>query len=200
MPIFTISSISVAPSCGSLPLAISNIVQPTAKRSARASIGSPATCSGDMYASVPMVTPSAVCIVRDLPSCIRAMPKSSTLRRPSGSTKRLSGLMSRWMMSDACAAASTSSSSSMRRSASCGSKGPRSRRVSSDSPSSSSITRNGAPSSVVSMSRIDTAPGCRKRLTACASCSKRAVRSLFSAISGWRILMASRRPILWRAT
>ena len=135
------------------------------------------------------------------PARTRAMPKSSTLSRPSRRTKRLSGLMSRWTMPWAWAATSTSSSSSARRRRSPRGTPPgRRARSASDCPSSSSITRKGAPSSVTSMSRTSTVPGCLKRLTAFASCSNRARSSGSRATSAWRILMASCRPILWVAT
>ncbi len=130
------------------------------------------------------------------------MPKSSTFTRPSVVRSRLSGLMSRWMIPVACAAASTSSTSSATRSTVAASSGSLLRRAIAESvsPSSSSITRKGAPSSVVSMSRISTAPGCRKRFARRASCSKRARSSGDEATIECMILIASRRPILCRAT
>ena len=178
------------------------MVAPTAKMSARASMSRPRACSGGMYGVVPRVVPS---LVRrpslKLTSCMRARPKSSTLRRPSVVTKRLAGLMSRWMMPCSCAAARQSSTCSAWLSTSAtGSLPRRWMRSPSDSPESSSITRKGAPSSVMSMSRISTAAGWRKRLTACASRSKRRQTSLDLAASAWRILSASRRPIRWTPT
>ena len=139
------------------------MVAPTEKMSDRASISSvrPSACSGAMKAGVPKAEPSTV-IVPALPSCSRAMPKSSSLSTPSCVTKTFSGLMSRWTIPFWCAAWTTSSSRSASARTSAGGRLPprRSARASRLSPSSSSITRKADPSSATSSSRTCTAPGC----------------------------------------
>ena len=55
----------------------------------------PIACSGDMYATLPLMTPAAVC------SRLRwalAMPKSVSLTSPWSLMSTLFGLMSRWTM------------------------------------------------------------------------------------------------------
>ena len=81
----------------------------------RGSVGSAWSCSGDMYASVPLSTPPAnVRVVRSLKSSLAsgggdcARPKSSTFTRPSASTMMLRGLRSRWTMPRRCAALTAS--------------------------------------------------------------------------------------------
>ncbi|RNC67863.1 MAG: FHA domain-containing protein [Desulfuromonadales bacterium] len=69
---------------------------PREKRSDRQSTGCPWTCSGDMYAGVPMISPAWVCNVAE-GSSIWAMPKSVIFIWPSGRTTILLGLTSRWI-------------------------------------------------------------------------------------------------------
>ena len=80
--------------------------------SERASTGLPSACSGDMYAGVPTMCPSASPIAwasrrRDVPTSNStfARPKSSTLTRPSSLTMTLAGLRSRCVIPCWCAAA-----------------------------------------------------------------------------------------------
>ncbi len=52
------------------------------------------SCSGDMYATLPLICPA--CVLRPWFTAF-AMPKSSTRAVPSRPTRMLSGEMSRWM-------------------------------------------------------------------------------------------------------
>ncbi len=64
------------------PVSISYITQPSAKRSLRPSISSPAACSGLMYAGVPTVTPICVNIrpvADEAATSALPMPKSATI-------------------------------------------------------------------------------------------------------------------------
>ena len=130
------------------PAIISCSTQPNEKTSLGALVGSPRTCSGDMYAAVPMMVPGSVTIVALVSSCTGperlycARPKSRILTRPSVVRKTFSGLRSRWMTPFACAAArpsaiSTPIATALRHGS--GESLMRARRV---SPSSSSITAN----------------------------------------------------------
>ena len=56
----------------------------------------PIACSGDMYATLPLRTPTSVSVDD---SAAFAMPKSTSFVCPSYVTKMLWGLMSRWMIS-----------------------------------------------------------------------------------------------------
>ena len=84
---------SLLASNGSRSVIIRYSIDPTEKMSDRRSIASPRACSGDMYATLPLMTPAAVC------SRLRwalAMPKSASLTSPSPLRSTLFGLMSRW--------------------------------------------------------------------------------------------------------
>jgi len=124
-----------------------------------------------------------------------AMPKSSTLMLASFVRNTFSGLMSRWTIPLACAAASTSSSWNIAASTSSTPSRPlRRTRWSSVSPSRRSIVKNGAPSSVTSSSMTLTAPLCATALATYPSRVNRARDSSLMATSRWRILMATRFP------
>ncbi len=69
---------------------------PVAKMSLRGSTGAPAACSGDMYANLPLTTPSSSCTWR-----ARAMPKSTSFTIPSHETRMFCGETSRWTMPSA---------------------------------------------------------------------------------------------------
>ena len=83
---------SLSASNGSLSVIIRYSIDPTEKMSDRLSIAAPRACSGDMYATLPLMTPAAVC------SRLRwalAMPKSASLTSPWSLMSTLFGLMSR---------------------------------------------------------------------------------------------------------
>jgi len=63
-----------------LPVAISHIITPTEKMSARRSTRSPRACSGAMYATLPLMTPSPVSVTRFF---ALARPKSMIFGCPS---------------------------------------------------------------------------------------------------------------------
>ena len=91
----------VARAKGELPASISCSTAPRAKTSERASLGSPRTCSGDMYPTVPITEPGSVCtVIVSLAAAVRgirilAKPKSRILMRPSAVSNTLSGFRSR---------------------------------------------------------------------------------------------------------
>ena len=92
---------------GSVPVAISVMRTPSEYRSAAGLSSRPATCSGAMYAGVP-IGPSQV-VASGTPSIARAMPKSVTTARSlppcTGTSMTLLGLRSRWRTPSRCAAA-----------------------------------------------------------------------------------------------
>ncbi len=116
------SSVTVVPVNGRTPNSASHSDTANANTSARTSTAPPASCSGAMYAGVPIAAPVAVrrrsrVTVGDgdgdsTASAAHAMPKSVTSTRAARSavtsTSTLSGLKSRWTMPAACAAASPS--------------------------------------------------------------------------------------------
>ncbi len=57
-------------------------------------MGSPTTCSGDMYSGVPRTMPLAVSFLTE--AAILARPKSARTGVPSGRMRMFEGLMSRW--------------------------------------------------------------------------------------------------------
>ncbi len=69
---------------------------PALHTSERQSTGSPRACSGDMYANLPLMTPSSSVTWR-----ARAMPKSTILTAPSHDTSTFCGEMSRWTIASA---------------------------------------------------------------------------------------------------
>ena len=78
---------------GDRPAAIAYSAAPSAKRSARASTGSPRACSGAMYCGVPAIRPLWV---RLASSMALARPKSVSLTRSTQFSSRMfAGLMSR---------------------------------------------------------------------------------------------------------
>jgi len=91
---------------------------PTANTSLRRSMGSPRTCSGDMYPAVPRTRPAPVTSARvgalaasssvAVCSVSLASPKSSTFAYPSEETMMFPGLRSRWTIPAACALATPS--------------------------------------------------------------------------------------------
>jgi len=104
--------------------------------------GSPAACSGAMYAGVPMDVP--ICVSAALPELVRdalmalAMPKSVTTAAPP-EMSTLSGLMSRCTTPRACAYASARDTSRRMLTTSLTASGPRASRSRSDSPSTNGI-------------------------------------------------------------
>ena len=90
-----------------------------------------------MKAGVPIATPAPVSVAPELAESALAMPKSVTMTRPRGPSRRmLSGLMSRWMIETAWAALNASAvSAMMRRTSSTGSFPRRRMRAATDSPS-----------------------------------------------------------------
>ena len=58
-------------------------------------MAAPVACSGDMYATLPLMTPAAVC---SRLRCALAMPKSASFTSPCSLMSTLLGLMSRWTM------------------------------------------------------------------------------------------------------
>ncbi len=99
----------LSPRNGNPPVAISYSTAPKENKSERASSSLARTCSGDIYATVPIMVPglvrwseSTVCVLRDailleeLPARLTfASPKSRILAWPRLVTKMLAGLMSR---------------------------------------------------------------------------------------------------------
>jgi hypothetical protein len=67
---------------GGAPASISYATMPSAYRSLRPSISSPAACSGLMYAGVPTATPCPVLVLPPSPAIARAIPKSASMARP----------------------------------------------------------------------------------------------------------------------
>ena len=90
-------SISLSPSSGANGRARSRAsrtgTSASENASARPSRAVPFTCSGDMYVSLPLMSPACVAPSSDASF---AMPKSATLVAPSLVMKMLSGLTSRW--------------------------------------------------------------------------------------------------------
>ena len=121
--------------------------------SARASAGSPSSCSGDMYWNVPITVPCSV-IGRSLSSIVSSedmpliAPEPPVLARPKSTSLApalviitLPGLRSRCTMPRRCAASSPEAIWAPQRSTSSSDSGPCSIRSASDSPSIISITR-----------------------------------------------------------
>ena len=104
--------------------------------------GSPAACSGAIYAGVPMLVP--ICVSVAPPDEVRAalmafaMPKSVTTATPP-EMSTLSGLMSRCTTPRWCAYASAFDTSRRMPITSGTASGPRERRERSDSPSTKGI-------------------------------------------------------------
>ncbi len=159
------SSASVSPSNGRVPWTASHSATQYENWSARASQGSPRSCSGAMYLTVPATLPDAVTVVPS--AAIAASPKSPTRARPSRSTRTFSGLKSRCTIPSRCAAtrpcpAPRNIASTSRHDRSVASQP---RRV---GPGTYSITRNVVPSSdTISCTGITF--GCDSRAIACAS-------------------------------
>jgi hypothetical protein len=111
---------------GALPASISCSVAPTAHRSVRASTGSPRSCSGARYPTVP--TSTALLVRLDSPSgapvMIFARPKSSSFTCPSAVTITLAGFTSRWTIPNRCAVASALTTARAIATASCGGSAP----------------------------------------------------------------------------
>ena len=86
------SSTSVAAAKGAASVSISYITVPSEKRSERWSSFLPIACSGDMYLTLPLMTPVLVCtrVVVAL-----AMPKSHSLTSPRYDRSTLDGDTSR---------------------------------------------------------------------------------------------------------
>ncbi len=72
----------LVPVNGGRPVSISYATTPSAYRSLRPSISSPAACSGLMYVGVPTATPWPVLNAVGSPATARAMPKSASSARP----------------------------------------------------------------------------------------------------------------------
>ena len=85
-------SMSSFASNGSFSVTIRYSIEPTEKMSDRLSIDVPSPCSGDMYATLPLMTPAAVC---SRLRCAFAMPKSVSFTSPWSLISTLFGLMSR---------------------------------------------------------------------------------------------------------
>ena len=96
-PVRTFSSTakSESPVKSFSPQSSSQSSTPTAKTSLRWSIGWPRTCSGDMYANLPLRMPAWVCCSR---LSALAMPKSISLTSPSNDTITFCGETSRCTM------------------------------------------------------------------------------------------------------
>ena len=96
---------SGTPQNGWLPASASHRITPTAQTSLRSEASSPPSRSGEMYASVPGTSPTAVSVSASS-NC--ASPKSSTRTEISllSSTRTFEGLTSRWMIPLRCACAS----------------------------------------------------------------------------------------------
>ncbi len=171
--------------------------------SVRASTGFPSSCSGDMYDSVPTMTPSRVTSGADVCAEVTsspvisgeagfARPKSSSFT-PDFVSMTLAGFRSRWTMPFRCAAARAAQiSEPMRARASVG-IGPRASRAASVSPSRSSVTAYETPLSEPK-SKIARMFGWDSDATARASRSKRASASGSAATRSGRTLMATSRP------
>ena len=128
-----------SPLCGCRALSISHSITPAAYTSVRESVMPPVTCSGAMYATVPMIRPDRVFPAA---ACALASPKSTTLTRPSAVSSTFSGLTSRCTIPASCAADSPASVGSMTSSASLQGSQPRSRsRLRSVRPGTYSIDR-----------------------------------------------------------
>ena len=88
----SIVSSGVSPSKGLRPVSSSCSVMPSEKKSLAGLSAPPRTCSGDMYAYVPLRTPLRV-VSRS--SVALAMPKSASFTSPSRDTSTLAGVTSR---------------------------------------------------------------------------------------------------------
>ena len=143
------TSPTVFPVNAGRPASISNRIAPVAKRSPRASTGSPMICSGAMYLGVPITKPGRVRSESGLivsSGSGRARPKSSSFT-PCGVRKTLDGLRSRWTMPRACRAESAASISSAMGMACETVMAPCFSRSESASPSSSSMAMKSSPRS-----------------------------------------------------
>ncbi len=136
-PAATLESVSagVCPRSGCPPASSSYSTMPAEYTSLGGPTRRPDACSGDMYATVPITSPSCVSVSA---SMRRAMPKSMTLTCPSLASITFCGLTSRWMMPWLCANARALSSSAPTAATSPSLRRPCS--LSSDSPSTSSHT------------------------------------------------------------
>ena len=182
------------------PVVSSQRTTPSAKMSVRRSIASPCTCSGDMYASLPLSVPARVLDMRDVNF---AIPKSTTFVVPSYVTKRLCGVTSRWIRfsfspflpSSSCAALRPSAASAITRQAISGGIG---------APSSSvrrMTSRSGSPcrysiaiqyvSSCLPSSKTDATFGCEIRAAIRASSRNIWMKLSSSTRCGWMRLMAT---------
>ena len=97
------------PQNGWLPARDSHSITPTAQMSLRSDASSPVSRSGEMYASVPGTSPTAVSVSASS-NCAR--PKSSTRTAtspPPSSTSTFDGFTSRWTIPRRCACARPSS-------------------------------------------------------------------------------------------
>jgi hypothetical protein len=168
--------------------------------SARASRVASATCSGDMYATLPLMLPSFV--ERRRPRAL-AMPKSISFVTPFGPTMRFCGETSRWTMPSrrpsspiaSCAAwRPRSASTAIAIATSTGrrvSSGTRpSRRLASDTPGRYSMTRR-TSSCVSTTSSTSTTLGWRTRIAVRASSSNISTSSSSRRRCGWSRLMAT---------
>ena len=124
----------------------------------------------------------------------RAIPKSTTLTRPSGSSITFPGLMSRWIRPRVWAAASARAMSTATATASAGGIGPsRWSRSASVSPSTSSVTMKWVPSSDP-LSNTATTFGWLNPAAARASRRNRSTNSRSRSNGGAKTLIATWRP------
>ncbi len=199
----SVSTVDVPPPKGSSPVRASYQMTPIDQTSVgapmRATIAS--TCSGDMYAGVPMRSPLTVSTLALRSLRGLAMPKSSTLGTSapvlgSRCTRMFSGLTSRCTTDRSWAYARARITG--KRSSAARAKGRGFSRLSTrarESPSRSSSTMK-APSSVASPgSMTSTMLGCLSSLPTRASRAKRSSVSEFCACRAPRILSATLRPV-----
>ena len=143
-------SVGVLPSNGSRAVTASYRTTPSEKMSDRPSTGRPSACSGDMYETVPRITPAMViCACVAVGSGCRsanfARPKSRTFTTPRPVSIRFALLMSRCTIPCPCASSSASATCTPISAASRTPSGPRVSFSDSTSPSTYSIAMNADP-------------------------------------------------------
>jgi hypothetical protein len=160
------SVISPRPSCGPRPHSSSYSTTPSEYTSVRVSIapGSPAACSGLMYASVPTSWPSIVwSVLAASDSVARAIPKSSTFTAPAWSTRMLPGFRSRWITPRWCACVTPSHTERNSRTRAATPRPAAWACSVMDRPSTSSIAKYGRPSRAAPTPNTCATHGWRRR-------------------------------------